>query len=398
MASASFFPNMGGAEVTLHNLARRLRRRGHRVVVIVGFSHWRRMVGRRKDLGYPLYPIPPWLEAAALGDHALLRRLPQLYLAALQRRFRFDVWQSFGLFPAGIVVARFASSRRIPHVVRTIGYDVQRSPDLGYGVRLDPAVDNVSRAWARHVDRLVILTESVRPDCLELGADPAKVEVLPCGVDIARFQETPVDRVAVRDRYGIPVRAFVFLAVGRNHPKKGFDLLVRALPHLRREASRGFHLVFVGKGMESLRTLANELGVASLVTWVDSIPVAAEHGEIEAPPSEVVRLYRAADACVFPSLLETFGNVNIEAMAAGLPLISTDAPGCRDIVEDGVNGLVARAGDADDLARQMLRLLEAPGLAGKLAEAGLETVRSKYDWEIVVQQYERLYASLLEGR
>ena len=75
------------------------------------------------------------------------------------------------------------------------------------------------------------------------------------------------------------------------------------------------------------------------------------------PATALVALYQAADVFVFPSLIETFGIVIVEAMAAGLPIIVSDAPGCRDVVRHGEDGMMVPARDADALAMSILFLL-----------------------------------------
>jgi len=85
----------------------------------------------------------------------------------------------------------------------------------------------------------------------------------------------------------------------------------------------------------------------------------------------------------------------VEAAACGLPIVTTDWPGCRDIVEDGYNGLLVPIGDADALAAALGRTLADPAFASRLAERGLETVREHYSWDKVTRQYVQLYSELV---
>jgi glycosyltransferase involved in cell wall biosynthesis len=108
-------------------------------------------------------------------------------------------------------------------------------------------------------------------------------------------------------------------------------------------------------------------------------------------------MYQAADVFAFTSLLETFGMVQIEAMAAGLAVVSTDAPGCRDVVEPGVNGLRAVAGDEASFTWELRRLLVDPALRSDLAAKGRRFAEG-YGWESVARRYEDLFAGLAEAR
>ena len=101
-------------------------------------------------------------------------------------------------------------------------------------------------------------------------------------------------------------------------------------------------------------------------------------------------MYQAADIFAFPSLLETFGMVQLEAMAAGTAVISTDAPGCKDVINNEINGLQARAGDIDHFVYQLKRLLNDEYLREKLIKNALEFVED-YKWETIAKNYERLF-------
>ena len=87
--------------------------------------------------------------------------------------------------------------------------------------------------------------------------------------------------------------------------------------------------------------------------------------------------------------------INIEAMAAGIPIISTDAPGCVETIVDGVDGLIAKAGNPIDLARKMEHLQSDSDLQQKLITNGKMTVDDSFNWDVVGRQFENLYFSIL---
>jgi glycosyltransferase involved in cell wall biosynthesis len=321
------------------------------------------------------------------------------YFSWVQRKFKFDIWQSFGAYPAAVSVGRFTLPRGIPHVLRTVGYDIQKNPDVGYGYRLDPKIDKLIQAWAPRVSKAIALSDSVIPDLLDVGVPDDRIQVIPCGVDQPRFESTTVDRTAVRNRYGIPLDKFVYITVGRNHPKKGFPVLLDAMAEMKQAGTLDkVHVVFVGRGMSELRSRATELGVADHVTLVEELGVDPDDREFRIPGTPLVQLYKSADACVFPSLIETFAMINIEAMAAGIPVISTDAPGCIETIVDGVDGLIARAGDPLDLARKMEQLQSSADLRVKLSANGHDSVRKSFSWDVVGRQFESLYFSLIDPK
>jgi glycosyltransferase involved in cell wall biosynthesis len=132
------------------------------------------------------------------------------------------------------------------------------------------------------------------------------------------------------------------------------------------------------------------------MTAIEELGVDPDDREFRVPSTPLVELYKSADACVFPSLIETFAMINIEAMSAGIPVISTDAPGCIETIVDGVDGLSAKAGDPTDLARKMEHLQSSADLQAKLSAGGRESVRKSFSWDVVGRQFENLYFSLVD--
>jgi glycosyltransferase involved in cell wall biosynthesis len=147
--------------------------------------------------------------------------------------------------------------------------------------------------------------------------------------------------------------------------------------------------------MSPIAEKAQEMGIRDRVTFTGEIAPSDSAGDYQLPPDGVIRMYKMADAVAFPSLLETFGHVNIEAMAVERPIVSTDAPGCRDIVDHEINGLIAPAGEAGSLADQMQRIVESPELRSRLVKNGHRTVCEQYTWETVGDQYLQLYREIV---
>ena len=393
---SSFFPNVGGAQVTAHNLARHLTQNGHQVVMFSAWSSWRKIGDRKEELGYPLFPTFPGQQRRVYGLGKAYQFVQNRYFAWMQRKYKFDVWQSFGTYPSAVSVGGFTVSRKLPHVLRTIGYDIHKDPQVGYGYRLDPRIENLSQRWSPQVSKAIALSESVRPELRDVGVTDEQIEVIPCGVDQPRFEATTVDRDAVRTKYGIPLDKFAYVTVGRNHPKKGFPILLEALAEMKRAGTIGnAHAVFVGLGMSDLESRAGELGVEGHITLIEEIGHDSNEREYQIPSAPLIELYKSVDACAFPSLIETFAMINIEAMAAGIPVISTDAPGCIETIVDGVDGLIVKAGDPIDLARKMEQLQSSKDLQAKLSANGPISVRNSFSWDVVGRQFEELYYSLI---
>jgi glycosyltransferase involved in cell wall biosynthesis len=180
----------------------------------------------------------------------------------------------------------------------------------------------------------------------------------------------------------------LILFVGRMVPEKGGRVLIEALPKVLAKFPDA-KAVIVGKGgfVDELKALAEhyKLGHKALFTgYVDD--------------DTLLRLYRVSDAFVVPSLYEPFGIVALESMAAGLPVVASDAGGLWEIVEHDVTGISTYAGDSDSLAWGMLQVLQRPEHSQWLVQNAVQRVRDVFNWERIAEQTEEVYRSVMPGR
>ncbi len=391
LPTSSFLPSIGGAEVGLHNIATRLQARGHSPVVIAPVPHCRGLREQGWDLPYPVVAFPPKIWGVLRHWPELGYRMLDAAFGRVARRFAIDVWHGTIGYPVGAALCHFAVPLGLPHLVRCAGEDIQVDRDIGYGMRLNPRVDAQIRRWLPRADRLVAITESVAAEYREIGTPESRIAHVPNGVDVARFQVTP-DRRAVRVANGIDPDAFLLLCVGRNHAKKNFETLVDAFAALDRDDAQ---LAFVGQGVSRLAARAGERGVAGRVHLIEKAHEPQRNDDRTRLPSDgLVALYRTADAFVFPSRLETFGIVLVEAMAAGLPVITTDAPGCRDVVRAGIDGLSVTPDDPSGLATAMRCIHDDENLRTRLANAALARAE-EFSWDSVADRYLALYREMI---
>lgn len=198
------------------------------------------------------------------------------------------------------------------------------------------------------------------------GSEAAPVEVARCGLRLERFPfEMPKT----------PARRFEIVSAARLVPKKGLTYLIDACALLR---ARGVELRLrvVGDGPERqhLETRIAEHQLADCVELTGSVL-----------HEDLVPLLRTGDAFVLPCVETSDGNRDgipvalMEAMALGIPAVSTRISGISELVEHDVTGLLARPGDANELADQIERLIGSPDLARYLAEAGRLRIEAEYD-------------------
>ena len=213
------------------------------------------------------------------------------------------------------------------------------------------------------------------------GTPEEKLHVVYNGVDLDVFHpRLKSQRLAVRAAMGLAPETMLYLFVGSGFERKGLPQLLRAMPALA-----SAHLLVVGedKRQKAMQRLCMELGVAPRVHFMG-------------PQKDVKPWYGAADCFVLPTLYDPFPNAALEAMASGLPVITTTQCGAAEFVEQGVGGAVCEAGDGVGLALAMGKLnevayAETMGRAARIAVSGLGT-------EAMAAKLARLYRSLIAAR
>ena len=233
--------------------------------------------------------------------------------------------------------------------------------------------DSITCACATHI---IPEGEGVRADLLNHGITRKPIRVLGYGncrgIDLQRFDPSlpEVEAAAASLRLqGV----FTFVFVGRLVRDKGINELVAAFERLHSELP-ATRLILVGPEEPELDPLLPET-----VLRINNNPA------IEAPgsQSDVRPWLAAADALVFPSYREGFPNVVIEAGAMGLPSIVTDINGSREIISDGVNGVIIPPRNADALYSAMRRMATSPELAAAMAANARPRIAARYEQEFV---------------
>jgi D-inositol-3-phosphate glycosyltransferase len=269
------------------------------------------------------------------------------------------------------------------HTLGRLKNDVARSPaDREPALRIAEETRIVAGA-----DRLVAASHVERTHLVQrYGADPARVAVVPCGVDTALFR--PGSGEEARAALGLDGSPLV-LSVGRIAPIKGLDTLLDAVARLR---DRGHPLRLLVVGGDADEPLNGH--EAALRRQVDRLGLGARVRFVGAQPQETLRAYyQAADITVLPSYYESFGMVALEAMACASPVIASRVGGLATTVLDGVTGFLVPDGDAAALATRLDAVLADPDLRWRLGREGVRWA-ARHRWPCVAEAICREYARL----
>jgi len=223
-----------------------------------------------------------------------------------------------------------------------------------------------------------------------LAVPTDKIRVIPNGVEEERLRLSIKERKRTKDfrsRWASAEEKIV-LFVGRMVREKGAHILIEAIPRVLSGWPR-VKFVFVGGGWTGhLSERASGLGVRGHVHFAGFVP-----------EEDLRRLYGVADVAVFPSLYEPFGIVALEAMAAGVPVVTSDIGGFREVVRHGETGLHTWANNPDSLAWGILEVLRNPREALRRSRRAAREVKTKFAWEKIARQTLAVYDEVLsEGK
>ena len=368
--SRRYWPTVSGMSVYAENLLRELVALGHEVTLVSQYRDDE--AGTRVYGGGPPPPdrVPAGVEVVALpsrgetvvpadweGDIDEIVRT----VVGLHAERPFDVLHAQYGYPPGLAVLAAARETGLPAVVSIQGGD---------GHWVGTCCTTHAEAMRTVVDAssaVLIGSASFRDEVVgNLGSDPARFTIVPGATDTRRF--TPAER---------PLGALreppVLLFHGRVDRRKGVLDLLEALPD-------GVRLVVSGIGpdLDEAKARADER-----TTFLGYVP-----------PDRAPEVYRSADVFVSPTYSEGFSNTLLEAMASGLPTVSTDSVGVVDCLRHEENGLLHAPGDVAGLRAALTRLLDDGALRTRLATTALEEVRRLYSWPVLAASVDAVYGQV----
>jgi rhamnosyl/mannosyltransferase len=378
-------PSPGGIESHTQALARAQAELGARVQVVV-VNH---AAADGRDATFDHYTPTPWAEDAdgpvritrvgRLANVAKLDVAPGL-LALLERLLRDppDVWHLHA--PNVTMMLAVLACRRIRPLVIAHHSDIVRQRFLGRVVR------PLEVALYRRSARILPTSPHYAEGSPLLQWFASKLTPVPLGSDLAPFLSPSGPARECAERFRAEWAGPVWLSVGRLIYYKGLHVALAAL----RDVPGTLVVIGTGPLEAELKSRALELGVADRVVWYG-----------HAGAAELVGAYLVATALWFPSVArsEGFGLVQVEAMAAGCPVVNTAVPGsgvawvCRHECE----GLTVPVNDPRAFADAAKRLLAEPGLRARLARAGRERAVAEFDWRTMGARSLDVYRAVLAG-
>jgi len=363
--STEYFPYIGGAEVALRQIATRLKSE-YDFIIITSSGPRIPPALEQVEEGW-IYRLGPgtaldkWLMLIN-GQRSIDQILDQHQDARPVILWGMDITQ-------GSLLASY-TNRRHPHFpfILTVQYggSLERLQQARLGL-----IQRSFRAMLSRADHVITISRYLE-ELTQTFNYSGPLNIIPNGVDLDLFHNPDPT-----EQSGAPQ----IISVSRLVEKNGLDTLLRSVAILK---STGFDVQcpIVGEGplRSELEILARQLGIQDRIEFIGNIP----HNEV---PSYLWR----ASLFVRPSRSEGMGNVFLEALAAGLPIIGTRVGGIPDIIQDGETGLLADVDDAEDLASKIRELLTNAGLSHKIVSKGIRMIQDRFTWDGIAESYQMIF-------
>lgn len=316
---------------------------------------------------HPRYPLIPRI-GMTTAPFLMYAAIRSVVTKLLESGYDFDLIDAHYFFPDGVAAAMLGKWLGRPVTITARGTDINLIPRYRVPRRLIRwAADNAAG--------VVAVCEALRDEIARIGVDSSRVLVLRNGVDLDTFR--PIDRIVARGKLGL--QGPVLLSVGHLIPRKGHDLVIRAL--LEVPTAR---LLIVGEGPieASLKRLADSLGLAQRVRFLG--PVAHER---------MCEVYSAADVLVLASDREGWPNVLLEAMASGTPVAATNVWGIPEVVATRAAGVLISERNPGAIACAVRNVLAAPP-----ARSETRAYAERFSWDETTRGQLALFRSIVERR
>ena len=368
IVSQSYYPRFGGVTEHVHHTAEELRRRAHDVRIITSRF--------RSD-----HPDPEYVDR--VGYNVLIPFNRAFVDFTVGLTLKQELRQLFARHDFDVVHTHCPISPSLP----ILAIQAASCPQVGTfhsagtaGVLQDTFRNFLSRVVDK-LDARIAVSETAADTAAQ--SFPGCYRVIPNGVDVERF--SPVLRPF--DEWRDP--DFVnLLFVGRLDPRKGVHLLIEAMPEVASRTHGRARLVVIGDSYLRPKFEASVPGSVRDRVWF--------LGHV--PKDDLPRWYRTGDIFVSPaSGNESFGIVLLEAMASGCPVVASDIPGYRSVVQPELNGLMFTPGSAESLADTLVRLVNDPERRQQLAARGRARAL-EFAWPRVTDQIEAVYREAIARR
>jgi glycosyltransferase involved in cell wall biosynthesis len=368
----------GGTEIAAYNLAVHMAKRGNEIDVFTTSINSKNSI--------EIYPNMRIHRNATSFKIASANASFKLIYKPLN--YDLDIVHAHSPIPySDLPALMYAKRKKVPFLL-TYQFDGQ---ETGGSFMRNAGVSIYNKVFINRVldsaEVIIATTRSYAEESPFLKNYLDKIVVIPNGINIEDVT-TDLTREESRIKLDLPLKTKIILFFGSLVTYKGPDILLKAFKVIKKEYPE-VKLIFAGRGhmLTELQDMARKFDLEDDVIFL---------GFVE--EEKKAFYYKSADIFCLPStnMAESFGIVNLEAMASGIPIVGSDLGGIPDIIKDGENGLLAKPRDHQSLANVLLILLKDDDLRLKMGNNGRKRVE-EYSWDKIANETENLYRDILDN-
>lgn len=372
MISPTFLPTIGGSQVAIDNIGRRLAERGIDMTLVTLDGRSRSVSIEEGSSGFRIVRVPR-IRPNFMSYPFDQVNVGRIVTSLCDRGRKLGLIHLFHVIPLGPAALLTRKSLKLPIITSVMGWDTYDPIVPAYAV-LAP----VARTIMNHSEVVTAPSRNAASWAMRQGCRHIPT-IVPHGVDTDFFNPARFSK-ELREEIS-PAGETVFVAVQRLHRRKRLDILIKAFAGLIRTRDDA-KLVIIGGGDESasLQQLSSRLSVESSITFA---------GRID---RQMLAAYLAtSDVFVMNSTYEAFGIAVAEAMASGLPAIASKVGSLPELVYNGQNGFLVPALDVRAMTDAMEEIMKDRPRRQSMGRLSRETAVSKYDWNVVIGMYVEVY-------
>jgi len=382
--------NQGGGGVVYKTIAQKMAQRGHTVTIIAGYygKELRKEFVEENGSKMELLWVP--LMSILTDKHPKFKSI----LPPKLRTFRhliavdyndFDVIHllAFGHFLTDLINLLARPHKKILTIHGFPKY-VEQKGDANYFTKLfyKLYMKTLGHHTLKSTEIITVVTKFVAEECIKKGIEAYKLKIIPNGIDLDRYINVKYEMLD--EKYNITKDDLLLLSIARIDWFKGFENAIESLHQLLKITNKTIKYMIIGAiedkiYFSKLQELIEKKGIGNNVIFTGFI----NH-------SLKLQALSRADIFLVPSLHESFGIVNLEAMAMGKPIVASNLEGIACILDHMETGFLVKPAHPNELTKAITTLLARPDLMDKLSR-NVNTEVKKYDWNVIVDKYEEIY-------
>jgi glycosyltransferase involved in cell wall biosynthesis len=389
--SPEYWPLSGGTGAYVYYLSNELMKNGYKICVVTGAQVAKDVqVNDQLNVFFLKIPKTPIVKSFMLAG-ASYRKLNSVKATAnvdithaqLPLTPNFAVPPNFG---KTLVCTVHSTWKGEAEAIKGEPYS-RLNPNEKFMVSFNWFLQFFEVGMIKRANRVIAVSDFTRQELRKYYNIPDnRIRVIHNGVDVNKFKPS-ADKRKVKEELGFNPDDIAILSVGRLYARKGLFTLIESMPQVVKRFSNA-KFIISGKGqsseMQKLIAHAEKLGVKDNIIFTGYYP-----------DKKLPKLYQAADVFAFSTFYEHHPFAILEALATGLPVVTTNVGGIPETIENGKNGFLVEPFHQKQLADRILYLLEHPAEAAEMGVQARKTVEERFDWRIVVKKVLKVYDEAL---